>query len=38
MQNYTIINNALNEENFGKIEQTLTGSNFPWFFQNTIAE
>ena len=38
MKNYTIIDNALSEENFGRIEQLLTGPNFPWFFQNTVAE
>lgn len=38
MKNFTIIDNALDETQFCEIEQVLTGSDFPWFFQNAVAE
>jgi hypothetical protein len=38
MEQFKIIDNFLNVNDFVKIKEVLTGSNFPWFFQPAVAE
>lgn len=38
MLEYKIIDNFLAEEDFAQIKNLMCGSNFPWFFQESVAE
>ena len=35
---HTIIDNFLGKSEFTVIESMLTGADFPWYFQNAVAD